>query len=95
MSKEIIEMATRQPYELSPTQIAVGGNVSVLWGAMSNTGTAVFVGLVVTVMGFAMNWYFKHDERKRAVSQQEFENRLKLELHQTQMDKLKGKNHDT
>lgn len=95
MSKEIIEMATRQPYELSPTQIAVGGNVSVLWGAMTNTNTAVFVGLVVTVLGFAMNWYFKHDERKRAMNQQEFDNRLKLELHQAQMEKLKEVNHDT
>ena len=95
MSKEIIEMATRQPYELSPTQIAVGGNVSILWGALSDTGTAVFVGLVVTVLGFAMNWYFKHDERKRAVIQQDFENQLKLELHHVQLEKIKAGKYDT
>lgn len=95
MSKEIIEMAARQPYELSPTQVAVGGNVSVLWGALSNSGTAVFVGLVVTILGFAMNYYFKQDERKRAVQQQDFENKLKLELHEAQLAKLKGASHDT
>ena len=88
-------MVTRQPYELSPTQIAIGGNVSILWGALSDTGTAVFVGLVVTVLGFVMNWYFKLDEKKRAVTQQDFENQLKLELHRVQLEKLKAGNHDT
>lgn len=92
-------MATRQPYELSPLQVTVGGNATAIWGALTNSEVAVFIGIIATLLGFAMNVYFKYDSRKREVEKTKFDKELQLlqlkrdqEIHEAKLKQIRNEN---
>lgn len=69
-----------------------GGLMTVLYGWMTDAGTAVFVGIVITLAGFVMSYYFQRKrqirERAEAALRKELllrEEARKEELHQAQI----------
>ena len=82
-------MTTRQPYELTPLQVTVGGNATAIWGALTNSEVAVFIGIMATLLGFAMNAYFKYDSRKREIAQAALQEQREQELHEARLKQLK------
>lgn len=66
--------------------------MTVLYGWMTDAGTAVFVGVVVTLAGFVMSYYFQRKrqirERTEAALREELllrDEARKEELHQAQL----------
>ena len=47
-------------------KVTYGGSGVALWGAYTATDLAAFGGLLVAVIGFAVNYYFKRKDDRRA-----------------------------
>lgn len=69
-----------------------GGLMTVLYGWMTDAGTAVFVGIVITLAGFVMSYYFQRKRQNRERAEAELRKELLLrdearkeELHQAQI----------
>jgi len=43
----------------------VGGLFTSLYGWLTQTGSAVFIGIVITILGFLVNYYFQRKKAKR------------------------------
>lgn len=72
-----------------------GGFMTVLYGWLTDAGTAVFIGVVVTLAGFAMSYYFQRKrqvrERQEAELRKELllkEERRKEELHKAKLQQI-------
>lgn len=52
-----------------------GGTLAAVYGWVTHTGSAVFIGIVVTILGFAINWVYQQKRTKR--ERWEAEERLK------------------
>ncbi len=82
----------------------VGGTMTTAYGWLSSAGTAVFVGVLVTILGFIISAVYQRRREKREVDQINFNKTLALseenrrmahearmiELHQAQLNALKA-----
>jgi len=55
----------------------IGGGISAFWGFLASQEFGIVFGVLVSVVGLSMNYYFKKREDKR----QQAEERRKQELH--------------
>jgi predicted PurR-regulated permease PerM len=76
-----------------------GGALTSVFGYLSSSGTAVFIGIVVTVLGFAFNLYFQRKRYARELEEWDTkktllleEERRKEEYHQAMLHTLRGNN---
>ena len=74
-----------------------GGALTTVFGYLSSSGTAVFVGVVVTILGFAFNLYFQRKRHARELEEWSTkktllleEERRKEEYHQAMLKSLGG-----
>lgn len=74
------------------TKTTFGGMIASFMGWFTHTGTAVFIGTLVTLLGFGMNYYFQRRKAKREDVMWEQEQRAfikeekrKEELHQARL----------
>lgn len=73
-------MTTQQATNNLPANmVGISGNLATVWGVMSDTGVAVFVGIVITIAGFILQWFMSRRRLQFDKEQQEFLNRLRLE----------------
>lgn len=70
----------------------LGGLATSIYGWLTQTGSAVFIGIVITILGFLMNYYFQHRKAKRdkIIWKQTYEANIraeqrKEELHQARL----------
>lgn len=77
------------------SKFTVGGLFASIYGWLTQTGSAVFIGIVITILGFLMNYYFQHRKAKRdnIIWQQTYEANLraeqrKEELHQARLQAI-------
>lgn len=82
----------------------VGGFMASLYGYLSTTEAVVFIGLIVTVVGFFTNHHFQKKRHIRETKSKEIENklncakleaiqeetRMKREMHEAKMKALLG-----
>ena len=73
-----------------------GGFMTLLYGWMTDAGTAIFVGVVVTIAGFVMSYYFQRKKQNRERDEASLRERLLLreedrkeELHQARLLRIK------
>ena len=62
-----------------------GGFFTLMYGWLSDTNTAVFLGVLVTIIGFIMSLYFQRKKDKRERNESEMRKQLLQE--QAQRDK--------
>ena len=74
----------------------VGGLFTSVYGWLTETGSAVFIGIVITVLGFLVNYYFQKKKAKRdhILWQQTFDaneraEKRKEELHQARLEAIR------
>lgn len=47
------------------TKTTVGGLFTSIYGWFTQTGSAVFIGILITILGFLVNYYFQKKKAKR------------------------------
>lgn len=69
-----------------------GGAIAATFGWLTSNGVAVAIGILVTIMGFIVNYIFQRRRDHREVEQKEFDRQLALaeekrrqELHEAQL----------
>ena len=74
-----------------------GGLTTLLYGWATDAGTAVFIGIVVTVLGFIMSCYFQRKRQLREKAEIDLRTELllreearKKELHQARLKRILG-----
>lgn len=90
-------MTTQQATNNLPANmVGIGGNLATVWGVLSDTGVAVFVGIVITIAGFILQWLMSRRRMQFDREQQEFSNRLRLaeekraeELHLAKLEAIR------
>lgn len=55
-----------------------GGTVAAVLGWLSSSAAAVLIGIVVTVLGFIVNYIFQRRREKREIRHAEFQRQLEL-----------------
>lgn len=59
------DSATEQAIAAVAGKTGAAGSIVALWGGWTATDIAAFGGLVVAVLGFAVNLYYRHKEDRR------------------------------
>lgn len=74
-----------------------GGTLTTAFGWLASNGAAVFIGIVVTVLGFVVNYVFQRRRDKREAELAEFQRNIELaeerrrqEMHEAQLAALRG-----
>lgn len=74
----------------------IGGLFTSIYGWLTQTGSAVFIGIVITILGFLINYYFQKKKAKRDLIlwQQMFDanekaERRKEELHLARLEAIR------
>lgn len=74
-----------------------GGAAGSVYGWLTSNGTAIFIGIVITFLGFVVNFYFQRRRDKREEDEKEFLRTIELareqraaELHAAQMAAIKN-----
>ena len=69
-----------------------GGTIAATFGWLTSNGVAVAIGILVTVLGFVVNYIFQRRRDRREVEQKAFDRQLALaeekrrqELHEAQL----------
>ena len=68
----------------------IGGGISAFWGFLASQEFGIVFGILVSVVGLSMNYYFKTREDKR----QQAEERRKRELHEMTMKTMAANRED-
>lgn len=79
------------------TKYGMGGGLAAsVFGWLTSNGAAIFIGIVVTIGGFVVNFWFQRRKEKRDIEALAFnqaivlaEEKRKEELHQLQLAKLR------
>lgn len=78
-----------------------GGFFTLMYGWLSDTNTAVFLGVVVTIVGFLMSLYFQRKKDIREKNESKTRHRLLLEeaqrnkeLHEERMNRIRNGQRD-
>lgn len=87
------ELATDAVVSSVATKYGMGGGaLAAAFGWLTNNGVAVAIGILVTVLGFFINYIFQRRRDRREVEQKEFDRQLALaeerrrqELHEAQL----------
>lgn len=83
----------------------IGGLFTSVYGWLTHTGSAIFIGILITILGFVVNYYFqkKRSKREHMLWEQTFEANIraetrKEELHQARLEAIRmgisEKNHE-
>ena len=74
----------------------IGGLFTSIYGWLTQTGSAVFIGIVITILGFLINYYFQKKKARRDLIlwQQMFDanekaERRKEELHLARLEAIR------
>lgn len=74
-----------------------GGTATSIFGWLTSNGAAVLIGILVTIAGFILNYWFQRRRDKREYEHIQFqqelalaEERRKQEIHQAQLDAIKA-----
>lgn len=75
-----------------------GGTVAAAYGWLTSNGGAVVIGILVTVLGFVINYIFQRRRDRREEEQREFDRKLALaeeerrqELHEAQLRAIQAR----
>lgn len=79
------------------TKWGMGGGASAsVYGWLTSSEAIAVIGILITVLGFIVNWFFQRRRDKREVEVAEFRRQMELaeearrvELHQAQLEALK------
>lgn len=73
-----------------------GGTLAATFGWLTSNGAAVVIGILVTVLGFCINYIFQRRRDRREVEQKEFDRMIALaeekrrqELHEAQLQAIR------
>lgn len=74
----------------------IGGLVTSIYGWFTQTGSAIFIGIVVTILGFLVNYYFQRKKaaREQALWEQTYSANIraeerKEELHRARLEAIR------
>lgn len=97
----VVQEATNRISEAAVTSVATkwgmgGGTATSIFGWLTSNGAAVFIGIVVTIAGFLVNYWFQRRREKREIADMDFQHKLALEeerrkeeMHQAQLAAIK------
>jgi hypothetical protein len=69
LQSAVTDNTTRDTVMISASsKTTIGGTVTSVFGWLSSTDVAVFIGVVITVLGFLVNFYFARLKTKREIA---------------------------
>lgn len=105
LEDSIAEKVVEGAFITAAHKTTVGGLFTSVYGWLTHTGSAVFIGILITILGFVVNYYFQRKRAKREylLWEQTFEANIraetrKEELHQARLEAIRmgisEKNHE-